>query len=202
MVLSVSSMSTPPARERNSGNSIMFLIYVPCLATESPLKRMMPITIQNNLPHIALQFGPDLDMAHCPQVGCAVDRCAALRTGNFPIFSALAKPRLVILQESSGFLCFPFLWHFFHRNHDSCSAGTFLEPPQESEYVKINLNSSLRYVDSAYIFLRLRTDLFEFVPFVSLLLLLPLPPTLPLTSPPLAGIGKAVKKSSIGGKQY
>ena len=28
----------------------------------------------------------------------------------------------IFLQESSGFLCFPFLWHFFHRNHDSCSA--------------------------------------------------------------------------------
>jgi hypothetical protein len=38
----------------------------------------------------------------------------------------------IFLQESSGFLCFPFLWHFFHRNHDSCSAGTFSEPPQES----------------------------------------------------------------------
>jgi len=31
----------------------------------------------------------------------------------------------ISLQESSGFLCFPFLWHFFHRNHDSCSAITF-----------------------------------------------------------------------------
>ncbi len=34
-----------------------------------------------------------------------------------------------------------------------------------------------------YIFLRLRTDLFAFVPFVPPLLLLPLPPTLPQTSP-------------------
>ena len=31
----------------------------------------------------------------------------------------------LFLQESSGFLCFPFLWHFFYRNHDSCSAVTF-----------------------------------------------------------------------------
>jgi hypothetical protein len=36
------------------------------------------------------------------------------------------------LQESSGFLCFLFLWCFFHRNHDSCSAVTFLEPHQET----------------------------------------------------------------------
>jgi len=38
----------------------------------------------------------------------------------------------LFLQESSGFLCFPFLWRFFHRNHDSCSAGIFSEPPRKS----------------------------------------------------------------------
>jgi hypothetical protein len=67
------------------------MINVLCLATGSLLKRMMPITIQSNLPYITLQFGPDLDMADCPQVRCAVDRCAALATGNFHFFSALAK---------------------------------------------------------------------------------------------------------------
>ena len=57
-------------------------------------------------------------------------------------------------------LCFPFLWHFFHRNHDSCSAGTFSEPPQESclygayvgcyvgnEFGREKNKSTLRYVD-------------------------------------------------------
>ena len=38
----------------------------------------------------------------------------------------------IFLQESSGFWCFPFLWQFFHRNHDSCFAVAFLKPPQES----------------------------------------------------------------------
>jgi hypothetical protein len=38
----------------------------------------------------------------------------------------------IFLQESSGFLRFPFLWHFFHRNHDSCSAVTFSERHQET----------------------------------------------------------------------
>ncbi len=33
----------------------------------------------------------------------------------------------IFLQESSGFLCFPFLWRFFDRNHDSCSTLTFSE---------------------------------------------------------------------------
>ena len=35
---------------------------------------------------------------------------------------------LRILHESSGFLPFPLLWHFFHRNQDSCSAVTFFYP--------------------------------------------------------------------------
>ncbi len=30
------------------------------------------------------------------------------------------------------FLFFLLLWHFFQRNHDSCSAVTFSEPPQET----------------------------------------------------------------------
>jgi hypothetical protein len=38
----------------------------------------------------------------------------------------------IFLQESSGFLCFPFLWRFFHRNHDSSSAATFSEHHQET----------------------------------------------------------------------
>jgi hypothetical protein len=96
VVLSVTGPSTfstsaPPARERGGGNRVIFVIDVPCLAAGSPLKRMMPITIPSNLPHIALQFGPDLDMADCPQVCCAVDTCAALTTGIFHFFSALAK---------------------------------------------------------------------------------------------------------------
>jgi hypothetical protein len=38
----------------------------------------------------------------------------------------------MFLQESSGFLRFPFLWCFFHRNHNSCSAVTFSERHQET----------------------------------------------------------------------
>jgi hypothetical protein len=95
------STSTPPAREHGGGNSVVFMINVPCLAVGSPLKRMMPITIQSNLPHIALQFGPDLDKADCPQVRCAIGTCAALTTGNFHFFSALAKRYRIASQSCS-----------------------------------------------------------------------------------------------------
>jgi hypothetical protein len=83
--------STLTAPERGGGNSVVFVIDAPCLAAGSPLKRMMPIPIQSNLPHIVLQFGPDLDMADHPQVRCAVDTCTALTTGNFHFFAAVAK---------------------------------------------------------------------------------------------------------------
>jgi len=33
----------------------------------------------------------------------------------------------LFLQESSGFLCFPFLWHFFHRN--LCNEKTTIKLP-------------------------------------------------------------------------
>jgi hypothetical protein len=59
----------------------------------------MPITIQSNLPHIMLHFSPDLDMADCPQVRCAVDTCAALTTGNFHFFAGVAKPYLHCLAK-------------------------------------------------------------------------------------------------------
>jgi hypothetical protein len=104
VVLSVTGPSTlstltPPAREPGGGNSIMFMIDVPCLAAGSLFKRMMPITIQSNLPHIVLQFGPDLDMADCPQVHCAVDTCTALTTGNSYFFAAVAKCYLHCLAK-------------------------------------------------------------------------------------------------------
>ena len=82
---STSSVTTPLRRPPGS-NSVIFMIDIPCLASGSPLKRMMPITIQSNLPHIILQFGPDMDMADCPSIRCAVDTCAALSTGNFHFF--------------------------------------------------------------------------------------------------------------------
>jgi hypothetical protein len=74
-----------------NGNRVVFVIDVPCLAAGSPLKKMVPITIQSMLPHIVLQFGPNMDTANCPLICCAVVTCTALTTGNFHFFSAVAK---------------------------------------------------------------------------------------------------------------
>ena len=47
------------------------------------------------------------------------------KSDNVTAVAATQRLGCLFLQESSGFLCFPFLWHFFYRNHDSCSAVTF-----------------------------------------------------------------------------
>ncbi len=75
----------------SNGYGLILVIDVPCLAAGSPLKKMTSITIQSTLPHIVLQFGPDMHTANCPSICCAVDTCAALTTGNFHFFSTVAK---------------------------------------------------------------------------------------------------------------
>jgi hypothetical protein len=70
---------------------VFFVCNVTVLAAGTSLKHMMPISIQSNFPHIALQFGADLNCPNCPSICCAVDSCAALTTGNFHFFASIAK---------------------------------------------------------------------------------------------------------------
>ena len=51
----------------------------------------MPIAIQSNLPHIVMQFGESINCPNCPLIRCAVDTCAALTTGSFHFYAAIAK---------------------------------------------------------------------------------------------------------------
>jgi hypothetical protein len=97
MMSSVTNTSTPMpsaaghGHGHSNGNGVILVIDVPCLAAGSPLKKMMPITIQSTLPHIVLQLGPNMDTANCPLLCCTMDTCVALTTGNFHFFSAVAK---------------------------------------------------------------------------------------------------------------
>jgi hypothetical protein len=65
----------------------MYLFF----AATTLLKPQMPILIQSNLPHIAIKFGQDFDDSNCPMICCALDTCAALTTGSFHFFAAIAK---------------------------------------------------------------------------------------------------------------
>ncbi len=93
-----SSVSTPQSPSnhdriygRGSGRVVVLVADVVVLPAGLPLKRAMPISIQSNLPHISLQFGPNLDCPNCPSICCAVGLCAALTTGNFHFFALVVK---------------------------------------------------------------------------------------------------------------
>ncbi len=97
---SVASLVTAPSavappggagHGRGRGRSYIFVVEVAVLAMGSPLKQAMPITIQSNLPHIIMQFGKSLNCPNCPSTHCAVDTCAALTTGSFHFYAAIAK---------------------------------------------------------------------------------------------------------------
>ena len=60
------SKTRDPQGKRNTG--YIFIVDVQVLAAGSPLKALMPISIQSNLPHIVLQLGNDLDCPDCPSI--------------------------------------------------------------------------------------------------------------------------------------
>ncbi len=85
------ALSASRGRGSNSSGARIFVVDVPIFAATMPLKPQMPISIQSNLPHIAIKFGQDLDDSNCPTIRCALDMCAALTTGSFHFFAAIAK---------------------------------------------------------------------------------------------------------------
>ena len=94
-VVSAVTTTTTQSKTRDPqgkrGHGYIFVVDVQVLSAGNPLKQPMPISIQSNLPHIALQLGIDLDCPDCPTIRCAVDTCAALCTGSFHFFASLAK---------------------------------------------------------------------------------------------------------------
>jgi hypothetical protein len=78
-------------RGRGGGGARIFVVDVTVLAATTPLKPQMSISIQSNLPHIPIKFGNDLNEPNCPTIRCAVDTYAALMTGSFHFFAAIAK---------------------------------------------------------------------------------------------------------------
>jgi hypothetical protein len=78
-------------RGRGLGGGVILVADIVVLAAGPLLKRAMPISIQSNLSHITLQFGTDLDCPNCPLIRCTINSCAALTTGNFHFFAAVAK---------------------------------------------------------------------------------------------------------------
>jgi hypothetical protein len=94
LLVTTPSAVTPPGgagHGHGHGHGYIFVVEVTVLATGSPLKQAMSITIQSNLPHIVMQFGESLDCPNCSSIRCVVDTCATLTTGSFHFYAAIAK---------------------------------------------------------------------------------------------------------------
>jgi hypothetical protein len=89
-------------------------------------------------------------MSACPAVCIGFQKVGGIAmTGKYHVTCSICDDGVglgcLFLQESSGFLFFLLLWHFFQRNHDSCSAVTFLEPPQETCLSGVYVESYVGY---------------------------------------------------------
>ncbi len=91
VISAVTLQSKPQNSQKKSKSGYIFIVDAQVLAAGSTTKKPMPISIQSTLPHIVLQLGSDLDCPNCPSIRCAVDTCAALSTGSFHFFAAIAK---------------------------------------------------------------------------------------------------------------
>jgi hypothetical protein len=93
LVTTPSAFAQPGGARRGHGRGCgyIFVVDVAVLAAGSPLKQAMPIAIQSNLPHIVMQFGESINCPNCPLIRCAINTCAALTTGSFHFYAAIAK---------------------------------------------------------------------------------------------------------------
>ncbi len=57
----------------------------------SPTHPILLVNIQSLLPHISLQLGTSSDNTDVPMIQCIVDTGAALNTGNYSFYAAIAK---------------------------------------------------------------------------------------------------------------
>ncbi len=67
-------------------------VPIQCPSTQYGLHRpVLPVRIQSIMLHIHLQLGTNLNDSGSPSIRCAVDTAAALCTGNYHFFAAIAK---------------------------------------------------------------------------------------------------------------
>ncbi len=88
--------SRPSDRPRDSPPSkqakmTILVVDVLVLSSAGHNKSILPAPIVTSFPHIHLQLGTKLDCPKCPLLRCVVDTAAALMTGNFHFFMAVAK---------------------------------------------------------------------------------------------------------------
>ncbi len=79
-----------PGAGRGRGKPVIFMYNAQVLQTKSN-RPTLPVAIQSGMPHITLQLGTILNDSGSPSIGCVLDTAAALCTGNYHFFAAIAK---------------------------------------------------------------------------------------------------------------
>jgi hypothetical protein len=82
--------SASPGAGRGRGKPVIFMYDAQVLQTEIN-RPTLPVTIQSGMPHITLQLGTVLDNTESPSIQCVLNTAAALCTGNYHFFAAIAK---------------------------------------------------------------------------------------------------------------
>jgi hypothetical protein len=81
--------ATSPAKSA-SGKHVVFLYDAQALNTNIH-HPVLPVSIQLIMPHINLHLSTNMNNRSSPIIGCIVDTAAALCTGNYHFFAAIAK---------------------------------------------------------------------------------------------------------------
>jgi hypothetical protein len=84
-----STSAATPAKSATA-KRVVFLYNAQALNTDIH-HPVLPVSIQSVIPHIHLQLGTNLNDSGCPSIHCIVDTAAALCTGNYHFFAAIAK---------------------------------------------------------------------------------------------------------------
>jgi hypothetical protein len=83
--------SMPAASPSKSDQKRIVFLYNAKALSSNIHRPILPVTIQSAVPHIQLQLGTDINDSSSPSIRCMVDTTAALCTGNYHFFSAIAK---------------------------------------------------------------------------------------------------------------
>jgi hypothetical protein len=87
-----SSNAAGSGRGRGKSGHRIFMYDISVLTTcISPTRPIIPVGIQSLMPHIPLLLGQSFDDPDDPVIQVMVDTSAALNTGNYSFFAAIAK---------------------------------------------------------------------------------------------------------------
>ncbi len=90
-ITGVTGGTTAVSPSKSAGSKRVVFLYDAIALNTDVQRPVLPVGIQSIMPHINLQLGTDVKDASSPSIRCVVDTAAALCTGNYHFFAAIAK---------------------------------------------------------------------------------------------------------------